>query len=107
MATPRKTATVDPLVAELPPLTEAKPESAYDVKFEVEISPYVVGGRTYFRFQILEHNFKAYVGDYTGHQDAGYEFALDAEAAAGEYIDRIRHAVELKLNVPDSYTITL
>jgi hypothetical protein len=107
MATPRKTTAVDPLVAELPPMTEAKPESAWDVKFEVEISPYVVSGKTYFRFQILDHSFKAYAGDYTGHQDAGFHSATDAEGGASEYIDRIRSAVELKLNVPDSYTITL
>jgi hypothetical protein len=105
MATPRKA--VDPLVAELPPIPEAKPESANDVKFEIEISPYVVSGKTYFRFQVLDHNFKAYAGDYTGHQDAGYYTANDAEDGAVEYIKRIRHAVELKLNVPDSYTITL
>lgn len=106
MATTRKAA-VDPLVEELPPVQESKPTDALDVKFEVEISPYVVSGKTYFRWEIVSHNHVIYVGDYSGHRDSGYEHALDAEAGAEEYINRIRHAVELKLNVPDSYRITL
>lgn len=106
MATARKAAP-DPLKEELPPAAEPKPDNATDVKFEIQISPYVVGGKTYFRWTILDHNHKGYVGDYSAHSDSGYEHALDAEGGAEEYVDRIRHAVDLKLNAPESYRITL
>lgn len=106
MATPRKPAP-DPLKEELPPATDPKPDKAYDVKFEVQIVPYIISGQTLFRWVILDHNHKGYVGDYSGHQDAGYESETDAEGGAELYVDRIRHAVDLKLNAPDSYTITL
>lgn len=107
MATPRKAAAVDPLVAELPPATEPKPTTAEDVTFEIQISPYVVSGKTHFRWEILDHNHRGYVGDYSGHRDGGFETPQDAEDDAAIYVARIRHAVELKLAVPDSYTITL
>lgn len=106
MATTRKAA-VDPLVEELPPVQESKPNEASDVTFEIEISPYVVSGKTFFRWEIVTHNYKAYAGDYSGHRDSGYSSATDAEGGAHEYVERVRHAVELKLNVPDSYTIIL
>lgn len=103
MATTRKAA-VDPLIAELP---EAKPKDSLEVKFEIQISPYVVQGRTRWRWEILDHNFKGYSGDYSGHRDANFDTAVDAEADAEVYIERIRAAVQLKLDVPDAYTITL
>lgn len=106
MAT-RKPAAVDPLVQELPPAPEPKPESADDVFFDVQISPYVVGGKNYYRWTILEHNHTGYVGDYTGQGDAGFAEPEEAEANATEYVKRIRAAVNLKLNAPESYRITL
>lgn len=106
MATARKTQ-VDPLVEELPPAPEPRPQEASEVKFTVEISPYIVGGSTYFRWTVRDNTHKGYTGDYAGHSDSGYHSATDAEGGAEEYIERIRHAVDLKLAVPDSYTITL
>lgn len=106
MATTRKAAT-DPLVEELPPVQESKPTTATDVAFEFEISPYVVTGKTFFRWDIIDHGFAGYIGDYRGHRESGYETTQAAEAGAAEYVARVRHAVELKLNVPDSYTVTL
>lgn len=106
MAAARKPA-VDPLVEELPPTPELKPGTAADVKFEVQITPYVIGGKTNYRWEILDHSHKGYVGDYAGHRDAGFESGPDAEDNAAAYVDRIRQAVELKLNAPDAYRITL
>lgn len=106
MATPRKPV-VDPLIEELPPADEPKPESATDVNFVVEISPYVVSARTFFRWEIVENTYKSYTGDYVGHRDSGYYTTVEAEAGAADYIQRVRQAVELKLSVPDSYRITL
>lgn len=106
MATPRKQQ-VDPLVEELPPAPEPRPQEASDVKFTVEISPYVIGGSTYFRWTVRDNTHKGYSGDYAGHSDGGYDTAPAAEFGAHEYIDRIRKAVQLKLDVPNSYTITL
>lgn len=106
MAT-RKAPAVDPLIEELPPAPDAKPESADEVKFDVQISPYVVGGKHYFRWEILDHNHKGYVGDYSGHRDSNFETDQEAVSNATDYIARIRQAVELKLNAPDSYRITL
>lgn len=108
MATPRKTAAKpDPLTEELPPAPEPKPESAEDVYFDVQISPYVVGGKTHFRWEILEHNHTGYVGDYSGHRDSGFDTPAEAENAAAQYVARVREAVRLKLSAPDSYRITL
>lgn len=84
--------------------------NASDITFDVEISSYVVGGRTYFRWLILDHNGKGYVGDYAGHSSpAGIDLpsADAAEDNARDYIRRIREAIELKLNAPDAYRITL
>ena len=107
MAAARKPA-VDPLKEELPPVPEEpKPESAADLFFDVEISPYVVGGQHYYRWTILDHNAKAYAGDYVGHTEAQYLSSEQAEQQAAEYVNRVRAAVELKLNMPDSYRITL
>jgi hypothetical protein len=100
-------AAVDPLIEELPPVQESKPTSADDVEFEIEISPYVVGGKTYFRWEIIGHTYSSYIGDYVGHRDSGYDEPKDAETGAAEYVARIRHAVDLKLNVPDSYRYVL
>lgn len=107
MATTRK-AVVDPLIEELPPEQESKPTTAADVSFEIEIMPYVVSGETYFRWIVVNHNAREFIGDYSGHTsvpDAGLRTASEAEANAREYVGRVRHAVELKLNVPDSYRI--
>lgn len=106
MATARKAA-VDPLVEELPPAPEPKPGTAAEVKFEIQITPYVVSGTTFYRWEILDHNHKGYVGDYAGHRDSGFRIPEDAEADAALYVDRVRQAVTLKLNAPDSYRITL
>lgn len=106
MATARKPA-VDPLKEELPPAPEPKPKNASEVYFDVQISPYVVGGRNYFRWEILEHNHTGYVGDYSGHRDSNFDSAEEAEKDARQYVERIRAAVDLKLNAPESYVITL
>lgn len=107
MATPRKAAAVDPLKEELPPAPEAKPTKASEVTFEVQIQPYVIQGKTYFRWEILDHNHKGYVGDYSGHRDSGFHDPDSAVADAEAYVTRIREAVDLKLNAPDAYVITL
>jgi hypothetical protein len=107
MATARKTPAVDPLVAELPEVEEPKPTKGTDVKFEIEISPYVVQGETFFRWTIIDHNAKPFIGEYSGQSEASYKSAETAEIGAALYVDRIRHTVELKLNAPDSYRITL
>jgi hypothetical protein len=104
MATARKT-TVDPLAEELP--DEPKPVKASEVEFEVQILPYVVTGKVYYRWTILKNNKRGWVGDYAGHNDSGYESPEAAEDAASVYVERIRVALDLKLNVPDAYTITL
>jgi hypothetical protein len=104
MATARKT-TVDPLAEELP--DEPRPQHALDVQFEVQIVPYIVTGTVYYRWTILKNNKRGWVGDYAGHNESGYPTADDAENGAALYVERIRHAVDLKLTVPDSYTITL
>jgi hypothetical protein len=52
------------------------------VKFEIEISPYVVQGETFFRWTILDHNAKAFVGEYAGQTEASYKTAKDAETGA-------------------------
>src|SRR5688572_22694839 len=106
MATPRKAA-VDPLKEELPPAPEPKPSKAEEVYFDVQIAPYVVSGKHYFRWTVIDHNHKGYVGDYSGHNESGFINPSEAEESAQEYVDRIRAAVELKLNAPDSYVITL
>jgi hypothetical protein len=107
MATPRKKAETDPLVEELPPAPEAKPTKADEVQFDVQISPYVVGGKHFFRWEILDHNHKGYVGDYSGHRESGFEDTESAESNVREYVSRVRQAVELKLSAPESYRITL
>lgn len=109
MVTTRKAA-VDPLVEELPPEQESKPITADDVRFEIEIMPYVAAGSTYFRWILVNHNAKGFVGDYSGHMslpDARLRSTDEAENDAQDYVERIRHAVDLKLNQPDSYRITL
>lgn len=106
MAT-RAAAKVDPLVEELPISEEPRPKRASDVKFEIEISPYVVGGRHFFRWVIIDHNAKPYIGDYVGHNDSSYESTAEAEIGATEYVDRIRYAVDLKLSAPEAYRITI
>lgn len=109
MATTRKAA-VDPLVEELPQVQESKPNTANDVKFDVEISAYVAGGSNFFRWKIVDQNAKEYVGDYTEHvsvPDAGLRSAEQAEANAKEYIERVRQAIDLKLSAPEAYRITL
>lgn len=106
MATARKTQ-VDPLVEELPPAPEPRPTQATDVGFTVEIAPYIVGGSTFFRWTITDNTHNGYAGDYTGHTESGFPTAEKAETGAAEYVERVRHAVQLKLDVPDSYTITL
>lgn len=105
-------AAVDPLIEELPPEQESKPVSAADVKFDVEISSYVAGGRRYFRWTILDHNGKGYVGDYSSHSSVlpdgrTLNSSDEAEDDAREYIRRIRETIELKLNAPDAYRVTL
>jgi len=104
MATARKPA-VDPLTEELPP--EPRPSSAGDIRFEVQISPYVVSGTVFYRWAIVTNSHKDYVSDYTGHNNSGYRTADEAEDAAVEYVERIRQTVDLKLNVPDAYLISL
>ena len=104
MATARKT-TVDPLAEELP--DEPKPLRASEVEFEVQIVPYVVTGTVFYRWTILKNNKRGWVGDYAGHNESGFATAEAAEDNAALYVERIRHAVDLKLNVPDAYIITL
>lgn len=84
--------------------------SADDVTFDVEISTYVASGKTWFRWTILDHNAKGYVGDYSGHKsypDKPLHSRDEAEASARDYVNRIREAVQLKLNAPGAYRITL
>lgn len=104
MATARKT-TVDPLTEELP--DEPRPRHALDVQFEVQIVPYVVTGSVFYRWTILKNNKRGWVGDYSGQTESGFSTAEAAEDGASVYVERIRYALDLKLNAPDAYTITL
>jgi hypothetical protein len=106
MAT-RKPAGVDPLITELPEAEEPRPKTASDVFFDVEISPYVVSGEHFFRWTIVGHNAQDYVGSYVGQSQNSHKTAGEAEESAAEFVSRIRHTVDLKLNAPDSYRITL
>lgn len=106
MATARKPA-VDPLVEELPPAPEQRPSAATDVSFQIQISPYVAAGKHFFRWVVLEHTHKGYVGDYAGHGESGFYSVSEAERGAREYVARVRQAVELKLNAPESIILTM
>jgi hypothetical protein len=106
MAATRKAA-VDPLIEELSPGQESKPDSPDDVVFDVQISPYVVGGKHYFRWEILNHSYKSFAGDHSGRRDAGFYTQKEAEDDAKRHIVDIRAVVELKLNAPGSYVITI
>jgi hypothetical protein len=66
-----------------------------------------VTGKVYYRWTILKNNKRGWVGDYAGHNDSGFESPEAAEDGASVYVERIRVALDLKLNVPDAYTITL
>lgn len=105
MATTKKT--VDPLLEELPPGFPLQPLSADLLEFTVEISPYIIGGATRWRWEIVEHNYKGYVGDHTGQREGQFHSAEECEAGVKEHIARIRQTVQQKLDAPNSYRITL
>lgn len=107
MATLKKPA-VDPLVEELPPEpVEPSPAKAEDIKFTVQVSPYVVNGDVFYRWQIIDHEAKAYIADYSGQGNSGLPAKEIAETDAAQYVERIRHTVDLKLNLPEAYTVVL
>lgn len=106
MATPRKAAT-DPLLDELPEHPDPAPMTASDVTFQVVIEPYIVGGEFFYRWRIADHSHQNHVGSYVEAGNAGLKTAGDAESDAKRFVDRIRHTVELKLNSPAAYKITL
>lgn len=106
MATTRKAAT-DPLLDELPPHPDPRPDSANDIKFTVEISPYVVGGTVFYRWGIVDHTHRNHIPDYIGQGNGGHPTKAHAEKDAATFVERIRHTVNLKLTAPDAYTITL
>lgn len=106
MATRRKAET-DPLIEELPEPTEPRPESADDVKFDIDISPYVVNGAVFYRWDLVSHTHETHIGSYAGHNSPSHMTAEAAEEDARAYVSRIRHTLALKLDLPETVRITL
>lgn len=104
---PTKTKVHDPLIDELPPAEERKPQTPEEVKFDVDVEPYVTGGKIYWRWTIVDHNAKGYVGDYSGHSNAALHCAECAADDAKEYVARIRQTLALKLSAPDVMRLTI
>lgn len=107
MATPRKAAATDPLLEELPEHPDLAPKNAGEVTFQVSIEPYIVAGEFWYRWRITDHTHQNHVGSYVEAGNAGLKSSEEAEDDAKRFVDRIRHTVELKLNAPESYKITL
>lgn len=105
----RKQAEPDPLTKELPP--EPAPLSADDVEFQVVLMPHVLAGEIKWTWEIVDHNAKQHVGDYTGLNEfkavTAYVSAAKAETDARRAIERIREAIALKLNMPSPVKLTL
>lgn len=112
MATPRKAAAPDPLTEELPPVPEVPcPASADEVEFEVSIVPKLMGGQIVWDWEIVSNTLAQHVGDYSGMKSDclidRYKSADEATREAKEYVQRIRNAIDLKLNMPTAYKFVL
>lgn len=87
---------------------ERKPETAAEIRFKVRIFPVIFQGHYYWRWTLVDHSAKPYIGDFTKIVDPdNYGTQVGAEEAAKRQIENIRHVSGLKLNQPSEYLIEL
>lgn len=87
---------------------EPKPVTPDEMRFKVRIHPVIIQGNYYWRWNLIDHSAKPYVGDFTSIVDPdNYGSPELAEEAARRQVANIRHVSGLKLNQPSEYLIEI
>lgn len=87
---------------------EPKPVTPDDIRFKVRIYPVILQGDYYWKWVLVDHSAKPYVGDFTKIVDPdSYGTQELAEEAARRQVTNIRHVSGLKLNQPHEYVIEI
>lgn len=79
-----------------------------EIRFKVRIFPVIFQGNYYWRWTLVDHSAKPYIGDFTKIVDPdNYGSVSEAETAARRQVNNIRHVSGLKLNQPQEIFIEL